>query len=348
MMPIVGCVLAGAVGDALGAAVEFKPMDKIRGIYGPQGVTGMEDLYGAPGMITDDTQMLLFTLEGLLLAKRGGGNPVLAIQAAYQRWLHTQDKEMRPDGLVEEAPKGGWLVDLPAMNALRAPGNTCLTALRSARRGRASSLERPLNDSKGCGVVMRTAPIALWSDDPSVVFEIAARTGAHTHGHPSGYLSGGVMAVLVQQLLLGEKDLVRAAQRARAELVRWRGHEEQAEALDRAIRIGTGKAKLTPELIEGELGAGWVGEEALAIGLAAALAGKDMREALLLAVNHSGDSDSTGSVCGNLLGARDGVSAIPQDWLRQVELAAMIEWLCREADEAFAPTGTGWGGQGWG
>jgi ADP-ribosylglycohydrolase len=51
---------------------------------------------------------------------------------------------------------------------------------------------------------------------------------------------------------------------------------------------------------------------------------------VLLAVNHSGDSDSTGAITGNLLGALLGTEGIPRDWLQQVELRAVIE---RVADE---------------
>ncbi|POX46141.1 ADP-ribosylglycohydrolase, partial [Streptomyces sp. Ru71] len=75
------------------------------------------------------------------------------------------------------------------------------------------------------------------------------------------------------------------------------------------------------------LGAGWVAEEALAIGVYCALAAPGVPEALLLAVNHSGDSDSTGSICGNLLGARHGDTGLPHTWLEQVEGRAVTAAL---------------------
>jgi ADP-ribosylglycohydrolase len=67
------------------------------------------------------------------------------------------------------------------------------------------------------------------------------------------------------------------------------------------------------------LGAGWVAEEALAIAVYCALVAEHAWEGLLLAVNHSGDSDSTGSICGNLLGAERGPQEIPLAWRSQVE-----------------------------
>jgi ADP-ribosylglycohydrolase len=48
---------------------------------------------------------------------------------------------------------------------------------------------------------------------------------------------------------------------------------------------------------------------------------------VLIAVNHSGDSDSTGVITGNILGCLNGKSAIPSKWLDQLELKDIIETL---------------------
>ena len=72
------------------------------------------------------------------------------------------------------------------------------------------------------------------------------------------------------------------------------------------------------------LGRGWTAEEALAIGLYCALVARDFRHGVLLAVNHSGDSDSTGSIAGNLLGLVHGEPGLPAAWRQQVELAGVI------------------------
>jgi ADP-ribosylglycohydrolase len=71
-----------------------------------------------------------------------------------------------------------------------------------------------------------------------------------------------------------------------------------------------------------ELGSGWVAEEALAIALYAALARPrpgQFLDALSLAVTHSGDSDSTGAICGNILGAWHGETALPPQLAFEVE-----------------------------
>ncbi|WP_053739685.1 ADP-ribosylglycohydrolase family protein [Nocardia sp. NRRL S-836] len=299
-MSLLGCVLGGAVGDGLGAPVEFSSIDVIRRQHGPAGVVDLPSLE-----ITDDTQMVLFTLEGLLLARQHGVDPVLTVRAAYGRWLHTQGGPLVADD--------GWLMSDRRLHSRRAPGHTCITALKHNEK----------NNSKGCGGVMRAAPVAVWSPDVREVFTLAVGTAQMTHHHPSGYLSAGVLAAIVRCLLDGA-DLLSAVAVARAELVRWEGHEEQTTLLDKVVGLGP----LTPEEIESELGGGWVGEEALAIGLHAALVAPDFATAVRLAVNHSGDSDSTGSICGNLLGARDGVAVIPDRWLSVLELRDVIERLC--------------------
>ncbi|MGP4015300.1 ADP-ribosylglycohydrolase family protein [Saccharopolyspora sp. 5N708] len=85
------------------------------------------------------------------------------------------------------------------------------------------------------------------------------------------------------------------------------------------------------------LGEGWVGQEALAIGLHTVLTTDNMRDALLLSVNHSGDSDSTGIVCGNIAGALYGTRAIPPEWLATLELRELVETLAKDALAEFSP-----------
>ena len=141
--------------------------------------------------------MTLFTAEGLLCAAAPTGllehdETVCAIYAAYLRWLVTQDG---PDDEWSGGPGTGWLLGVPELDDRRAPGRTCLSALRTGRPG---STDAPLNDSKGCGGVMRVAPIGFAHyDDP---FELAVEAAALTHGHPSGYLSAGVLASVIGAL----------------------------------------------------------------------------------------------------------------------------------------------------
>jgi ADP-ribosyl-[dinitrogen reductase] hydrolase len=324
MLPeqMAGCLLAGAVGDALGAPVEFRSIAAIRERYGPAGLSGFDAAYGrAGGAITDDTQMTLFTLEGLLLAGPDG-DLVDAVRAAYLRWLQTQGGP--------PAEPAGQLLGIDELHSLRAPGHTCLSALRATAAGGAvGTVARPINNSKGCGGVMRAAPAGFLGPDLARSFTLGCDVAALTHGHPSGYLPAGVLAAAVSQILFTGASLTEAVDAASTELRRWPGHEETTAALAAGTALAAA-GRPTPERLE-SLGGGWTGEEALAIAVCAALTGANLRDALLLAVNHSGDTDSTGAVCGNLLGAVTGPSAIPSEWLENLELREVIEAFASDA-----------------
>jgi ADP-ribosylglycohydrolase len=332
----VGSILAGAVGDALGGPVEFYTIDTIRELHGAAGTTGFAEEYGGRGKITDDTQLTLFTMEGLIrgnVARRTGNPPAdlfAPIQHAYQRWYHTQGPSWRDAGGAGDAPDG-WLITHRELFSPRSPGRTVMASLKAyGQTGRRGSFANRLNDSMGCGAVMRVAPVALLGDD---AFAFAAGTGLLTHGHPSGYLSAGALAHLIH-LLLNDIPLPDAVAAARAKLLEWDGHEEQVAVLDKAVALG----RPTPEQIEEHLGGGWRGEQAFAIAVCAALAARDLRDGLLLAVNHTGDSDSTGAICGNILGAIHGTAAVPAEWLGELELRDVIEQLTRDALTEFGPT----------
>lgn len=315
-------LLAGAIGDALGAPVEFHTIGRIRARHGVHGLRDYVPAYGRRGAVTDDTQMTLFTAEGLLEALRAPDSaPGGAIDAAYRRWLRTQRTPFpgagRESGLLAEA----------ALWATRAPGHTCLSALANPGRGLG---ERADNNSKGCGGVMRVAPIGLCRrvGDPFALASAAARL---THNHPSGYLAAAAFALLVRRLLDGEA-LRDALAVTLDRLAGEPGHEETTAALLQARALAEAGGPATPERLM-QLGGGWVAEEALAIALWCALVAPDLESALLLAINHDGDSDSTGSLTGNLLGAALGMAAIPARWLADLELR---ECIVRVADELAA------------
>ncbi|GAA1010465.1 ADP-ribosylglycohydrolase [Streptomyces sp. F-3] len=351
-----GCLLGGALGDALGHPVEFSSLDRIRATHGPRGVTGLpsgtDGPAGAVALITDDTQMTLFTAEGLLQAHErerlkgiGGAWPRL-LRWAYDRWLETQLKPgpeaspmAQPSGGSYEGPRGGLITER-WLYARRAPGNACLSGLSHADfvPDPAAELGRPgpVNpDSKGCGTVMRSAPFGLTGVDPATAFDMAARCAQITHGHPTGYYAAGAFAAIVAYILGGD-SIEGATLRTLRLLARHPGHEETTTALEQALDLAA-EGSPAPEKLE-KLGGGWIAEEALAIGVYSALAAPRVEEALLLSVNHSGDSDSTGSICGNILGARYGDHGLPHAWVERVEGRARIAAL---ADDLAAECTTG-------
>lgn len=346
-----GCLLGGAVGDALGAPVEFLAWGDIRDRYGDDGITELAPAYGRLGAITDDTQMTLWTAEGVLrsntrVRERGVGDPLTTMPGAYLRWLYTQDGRLprhfnesdRRHVLGDERTPSGWLLDVRQLHARRAPGNTCLASLRSGLMGRRTD---PINDSKGCGGVMRVAPLALMHDaDAETAFQLGCDAAALTHSHPTGWMAAGALAAILVQLREGMR-LEDAVRRVIGRLRLEARHEETTRALEDALALYIRGTTPLPREVE-SLGGGWVAEEALAIAVYAALvAGDDFARGVRLAVNHSGDSDSTGSMAGQLIGLQHGVGAIPERWLAQLELREEIGTIADDlvtgwsADEAW-------------
>jgi len=202
----------------------------------------------------------------------------------------------------------------------RAPGNTCIGGLTYATEGRPDA---PHNDSKGCGGVMRVAPVGLLLDDP---YEVAARVCALTHGHPSGWIAGAVFAEVIAALLAGH-SLRAAIERSRDALDDPRG-DEVRHAIDLSVAAADTKP-VSAETVE-SLGGGWVAEEALAIGLYCALVAEDFRHGVSLAVTHSGDSDSTGELAGQLLGVEHGVSVLDASLLEPLEARDLVEQIAED------------------
>ncbi|MFJ8886344.1 ADP-ribosylglycohydrolase family protein [Streptomyces sp. NPDC102402] len=346
-----GALLGGAVGDALGNPVEFLSLDGIRRAHGERGVRGfVADPDGVIGRITDDTQMTLFTVEGLIRArsraasKGVGGAEAETVHHAYLRWLDTQNHPSPPPRAGDDPVRTGWLRQQPWLYARRAPGNACLTGLASGGApapGVELALPGPVNPhSKGCGTVMRSAPFGLLGVDAPTAFSLAARCALITHGHPTGAYAAGALAAVVTHLLEGDSP-EGSVLRAMELLGRQRGHEETTAALRAAVDLAA-HGRPSAERVE-SLGAGWVAEEALAIAVYCALVlprAEDVAEALLLSVNHSGDSDSTGSVCGNLLGARHGDVRLPASWLARTEgrsvIAEIADDLSMELEQPVA------------
>lgn len=325
-----GCLLGGAVGDALGAPVEFLSLDEIRRRFGPQGVTGYEPAYGRRGAITDDTQMTLWTAEGLMRANnrvldRDTCGPEVVVWGAYQRWLATQGeggKDWVTKGPIDPSSEWiGWLFGQSFLHQRRAPGNTCLSALRSGEFGTPSE---PINDSKGCGGIMRIAPVGLVAQHP---FTMGCDLAALTHGHPTGYLAAGAFALIIHDLFHGS-SLHHAIGQAQDILSEQKNSQETIAAIGAALQASEGLPP-TAESVE-SLGAGWIAEEALAITLFCALVADDFRSGVLLAVNHSGDTDSTGSLTGQLLGVQGGVGFIPGEWLDELEGSDVIEKVAED------------------
>ena len=307
---IYGCLLGGAIGDALGYPVEFMNYTDIIEKYGFDGII---DLEKGKALISDDTQMTLFTAEGILLTT-SKDKVIDNIYLAYLRWLATQGYNVP---VIEQ----GWLIHDSRFHNRRSPGNSCIDSLESGKMGQ---IDNPINNSKGCGGVMRVAPLGILCP-PDDAFLYGMKSAAITHGHPSGYYPAGALARIIS-LTFNDHTLSESVEDTLDYLEGYEGSEETHKALKKAYELSKEDNIIYDDICS--LGEGWVGEEALAIGVYCALRfNDDFRSALIAAVNHDGDSDSTGSITGNILGAVLGTNGIPEQWGYRVELRDKINIL---------------------
>ena len=324
-----GCLIGGAAGDALGYAVEFMREGSIFRRYGERGITEYE-LTKGQALISDDTQMTLFTAAGLLQGAADGCYAG-AINEASLDWLKTQEEKYP----LQKGTGHSWLVNIPELFSRRAPGNTCLAALHAGGGG---TPEKPVNHSKGCGGVMRVAPVGLYFNDRNreitEICRLGAEAAALTHGHMLGWLPAAVLAQIIQEVSQDGASVPDATLHAltTAEEMWPETPASFISLMKKALDLAAGEENDLRAIHQ--LGEGWVGDEALAIAVyCAAKYEGEFDGGLIASVNHNGDSDSTGAIAGNILGAQVGFSGIPAKYTDHLELRDVI---LRVADDLWA------------
>ena len=323
-----GCMIGGACGDALGYPVEFEQYEAILQKYGSSGITSFSvDPATGSALFSDDTQMSLFTANGLLFSQTRAAmhgissQPRYYVYLAYLDWLETQRGDKHGERIC-------WLSDIKELWSCRAPGATCLDALSSGEQG---STEHRINHSKGCGGVMRVAPVGIALrdlDDAAAAME-GAEIAALTHSHSLGFMPAAFLTYVIKRIVSSKEDvdlaaIVKEASEMIRKLFASRKHLGAfIDLIDKAVSLSTNDHSDIENI--SSIGAGWCGDEALAIAVYCALRYKnDYSKAITSAVNHSGDSDSTGALTGNIAGALVGYDAIDEKWTDNLELKDTI------------------------
>jgi len=276
-----------ALGDAIGWPVEFKDLQAIKSAYGQGGIAEPPD----PALYTDDTQMTTALTEGLLDAGLMAAIPdqMVAISKRFVEWKNT-------------APN-------------RAPGNTCLQAVRRLETGTHWTYAGVLS-SKGCGSAMRVATIGyLYQYDGERLYKIAKESGRITHGHPAAVAASIAAAYLVSLALTG----AHTTQYLSKVMQFCDGISDEFDAA--ILRVGHVLGWGDEEAAMRHIGEGWVGEEAVALALYCVLRYDDDYVACMRrAANSNGDSDSIACIAGGIMGARLGsVDGIPSEWVDRCE-----------------------------
>lgn len=325
-----GSLVGGAVGDALGYEVEFMNLTSIRNCFGEKGITRYV-LHDGVAQFSDDTQMTLFTLEGLMNGvidtKAGKKDEILPyIEKAYLNWYRTQT----------ETPKqlpGSWMGNIRSLWARRAPGLTCLGALKNIANG--FTVE---NNSKGCGGVMRVAPIGIFNAAHRHIYNytdtahLAGWAAEITHKHIASTFASALLATTVENCIHDETvDRMTFSWIIDGGLTMmpkyFPGHDEELGRFSRLIHqaLSLGQDFIPEDSAIRELGEGWVGDEAIAIAVFSVMRHIDsFEDCIVCAVNHDGDSDSTGAIAGNIIGAIFGYSVIPSYYLENLEIESIL------------------------
>lgn len=280
-----GCLFGLAVGDALGAAVEFKPRGTFPLVTGYRagGPHGLE-----PGEWTDDTSLALALADSL---------------------AHGWDLNDQARRYVAWSTTGAYSVNGRCFDI---GIKTRYSLLRFQKTGDARTSGDPDEQASGNGSIMRLAPVpirylALFPNEVQRLADLAAESSLPTHASPQCLSACRYFAVVLAGLMHG---LPRAEVLAPdwPPLLRLQ-HAAPLHPKIAAIAAGSFREKEPPAI----RGSGYV-VHSLEAALWAFHSAADFRTAVLAAVNLGDDADTTGAVCGQLAGAFWGETGIPAEW----------------------------------
>lgn len=282
-----------AVGDALGAAVEFRPpgtFEPVEGMRsgGPHGLDA--------GYWTDDTSMALCLAESLI--ERRDFDPVDQLER-YVRWYR--------DGHLSST---GHCFDI---------GFTTASALQSFEQTGEPYCGSTDPQTAGNGSIMRLAPVPLFfAGSPREAMERSGESSRTTHGATEAIDGCRYLGALVVGAANGEGKEELLSERYCPSEGYW---EERplAPKVDEVAR-GSFKEKEPPEI----RGSGYV-VESLEAALWAFHNSGSFQEGALLAVNLGDDADTTGAVYGQLAGAYYGEAGLPEPWLSTLAHRELVE-----------------------
>lgn len=326
-----GCMFGGAVGDALGFVIEFDDLKTIHKKYGPYGLRTVlkSAKNGNKSLISDNTQLALFTADGMLWGDHDGLEPSDGLYRAYMRWYYTQTERIIHPEQEKWMKRQPHEVDFDydimgeeALFARRSPGKICLTSLAS---GKKLTRQEPLNHSCGSSTVMRAAPIGLfYAGDPEKAFAVGCQAASLTYGSPEAYLSTATLSAMIASLAAGKN--ISAALGGALRILQ--ADPEGTPLMKTILRaVDEAVTDRNPVRSMKKLGLGKKADEALALAVYCVLKTGHLKDAVLMACNQDGDSDTCGAICGNIMGTQDGVQAIPKSWRGNLECDDLIRKL---------------------
>jgi ADP-ribosylglycohydrolase len=331
-----GALYGSACGDALGYPLQNFSVGRIQHRFGPFGLRTLvrDAKNGRKAPISENTQMILATIDGILWADAKKLDLVDGIYRGYMRWYYSQTGEEPRRGQrtwMRRQPheREFCLVREKFMHARRNPEEGLLGAFSKDAKG---STKVKVNDCRGSAALARAIPIGLiFAGDSKAAFDEAVKAAALSHSDPVGYYAAGGLAALISCLAYG-LTLPKALERAEALL----GKVHKTDPILSLLGAAEEQANNHPAGKTGtwdhidsiaSLGSGENAEEALAIAVYCALAVDDPLDALIISANHSGKSNTTAAITGALEGVRFGKGFIPAYWADILEGSTALAFM---------------------
>lgn len=302
-----GAMYGLALGDALGATLEFMSRDEIRRRYphGHREIVGGGPFDWAPGQVTDDTDMALCLKRGIEKAGLDANVPAIvdAVGAEFMKWR------------AKNPPDIGNTVRLALDLFARYEDWDRVAEAVRAQKGEYAA---------GNGALMRTLPISLFFiDDIDRVKALSHALTWMTHPHPEASWCSIAYNVFVCGLSSGQSPevswerVIAAAPMSNRELSRisprFFDFPARARSLDESAIRGSGYCVDTLEA-----------------ALWSFLTTDSAEECIVRAANLGDDTDTVAAVAGGLAGAHYGLSALPERWIRRLDADVRREfdaWL---------------------
>ncbi|KAF5000507.1 hypothetical protein FGRMN_1674 [Fusarium graminum] len=311
---VIGALLGVHAGDSLGATLEFKPHGDIARHY----PNGLRDIVGggpfgwSAGHATDDTDMT----RGVLLAYHDynclntGGDLARMAGDYFIKWFRGDWPDRRP-GTAPDDIGCATSIGLHKFKNKRDPDNA------GAGKG-----------SAGNGSLMRCIPTALFQPDPEKLIEESQRISKITHDDKRCTISCAAYNAIVSKLIdqVSPADAIEAGLSV-AETLEGSstGPVYGAIELGKSLSIASmAKNGPVPEL-KGRC-SGYV-LESLTIAIAAILDSRSLEEVVVDVVRIGWDTDTNAAIAGGILGARDGVAAIPARWRSILQFGEEFETI---------------------
>ena len=327
-----GCLLGLAVGDAMGYTVDNRSWQEIREDYGPNGLLGY-DLVNGYADVTSYTQLAAFACNGLLLGMTRG--QMLGKMAPLIKYVELATREWRASQRPYDRPGRAycWLTRKAELCRRHCMDTRMLDTLSRQRVG---TLETPINNFTGAAGITTAIGVGLYFDKERLnqpeIDRLGAESVALTHGSPTAFLSGAVLAHIMSRLVsekqLPLKQLFLQAVDAMKDQF---GHQysqayDIATLVRHAITYAESPALNQVEVME-KLGCDTAAQVLAGAMYACLVSRGDFDAGLITAVNHSGRSAAVGAITGAILGARLGEEALPEFYIECLEPAETLREL---------------------